>query len=280
MIDSLSSPPVLWLGGYDGLYRFSYTENLTRYYAHSKADSNTLINDNILFLHGEYNLNKLILWIGTENGLDKFDVAQNKFTHFLYVPDDPHSLSNNSVYCIYRDTSGRLWLGTIGGGLNLLNERSNTFCSYTQEDGLVNNSVIGIIEDDKNNLWISTYAGLSKFNPQTKQFKNYDDKDGLENYEFWNWSFLKSHTGRMYFGGNNGVIYFHPDSIIENPNIPNIVLTDLQVFNQSVMPGEKSPLLRTISAATEITLPYDQDIFSDRIFRLRLYRTDEKFVCL
>ncbi len=261
-VDSLHNPPIMWLGGYDGLYKIDPREDTSTHFKHNALDSNSLINDNITLIYGEYLNNNLYLWIGTENGLDKFDVYQNKFHHFLHDPGNPESISNNSIYCIYRDTSGKLWIGTYGGGLNLLNEENNTFTYFTEKNGLSNNIVIGILEDDTGNLWLSTLSGLSKFNPDSKQFTNYNEEDGMNCSEFWIGSFFKSHTGALYFGGNNGIVYFNPDSIKENTAVPPVVLTDFQVFNKSVLPGEKSPLRKPVSEANEIILLYDQDIFT------------------
>ena len=46
--------------------------------------------------------------------------------------------------------------------------------------GLPNNTVYSIVEDNNNNLWLGTRNGLSRFDPVTKTFTNYDYKDGLQ----------------------------------------------------------------------------------------------------
>jgi hypothetical protein len=66
----------------------------------------------------------------------------------------------------------------------------------------------------------------------------------------------------MYFGGINGFNIFYPDSISDNPFIPPIVITDFQIFNRSVGVGGDSPLHRSITSTTSITLSHDQNVFS------------------
>ncbi len=63
-------------------------------------------------------------------------------------------------------------------------------------------------------------------------------------------------------GGVNGFNAFHPDSIKYNNHIPNIVLTDFQIFNRTILPGTDSPLKITISETNEIILSHDQSVFS------------------
>lgn len=40
--------------------------------------------------------------------------------HYTHLPDDSYSLSNENVYSIAEDLYGNLWVGTFGGGINLV----------------------------------------------------------------------------------------------------------------------------------------------------------------
>ena len=68
--------------------------------------------------------------------------------------------------------------------MNCLDKKTNVFTSYGIENGLPHEKVVGILEDSKGNLWISTGKGLSKFNSETKTFKNFGVSDGLQGNEF------------------------------------------------------------------------------------------------
>ena len=50
--------------------------------------------------------------------------------------------------------------------------------------GYPNGVVYGILEDANGYLWMSTNYGLSRFNPETKTFRNFDAGDGLQSNEF------------------------------------------------------------------------------------------------
>ena len=109
------------------------------------------------------------------------------------------------------------------------------------EDGLPSDFVTGILEDDRGNLWLSTTNGLSKFNPQTETFRNYDVEDGLQSNEFEELSaYCKSKTGELIFGGVNGFNIFYPDSIKDNTHIPPVYITDFHLFNKPVPIGYDS----------------------------------------
>ena len=70
-------------------------------------------------------------------------------------------------------------------------------------------------------------------------------------------------TDELYFGGKNGFNEFNPGKIIDNQNIPPIVITDLQIFNKSIKPGTvDSPLERQMSQTRELRLSYKQTVFS------------------
>src|SRR5690606_16408816 len=118
------------------------------------------------------------------------------------------------VRAIYKDRKQRLWLGTEGKGLLLFNTQTGEIDStYADDNGLINNSVLTIQEDNTGNFWLSTFNGLSKFNPEKREFTNYDQSDGLQSNEFSYGASLKLRDGRLAFGGVNGFNIFHPDSI-------------------------------------------------------------------
>ena len=68
------------------------------------------------------------IWLGSRN--DGLFIATptgrgDSYTirNFRHRPDDASSLSNDAVYSIYEDRNHRIWVGTYGGGLNLIDER-------------------------------------------------------------------------------------------------------------------------------------------------------------
>ncbi|WP_141698846.1 ATP-binding protein, partial [Candidatus Marithrix sp. Canyon 246] len=73
----------------------------------------------------------------------------------------------------------------------------------------------------------------------------------------------KSKTGELFLGGINGFNAFSPDKLVDNPYIPPVVLTDVQVFNSSISMGK------------QIRLSYDQSVFTIKFAALN-YRASQK----
>lgn len=66
------------------------------------------------------------------------------------------------------------------------------------------------------------------------------------------------------FGGTGGFYSFHPDSIKTNSSVPPVVITDLRLFNKSVVvdTSKKAILTRSISYTSQIELSYNQNDLS------------------
>ena len=110
---------------------------------------------------------------------------------------------------------------------------TNQFIRLTEKDGLAGNNAWGILEDDHGNLWINTNKGISKFNPITSHFKNYDTSYGLEpTTDVYVGIGCKTKNGEMYFPGARGFTCFHPDSVKDNPFIPPVVITSFKKFDK------------------------------------------------
>lgn len=252
----------LWLGTYTGGldYYDRKTKSFTAY-IHNPKDSKSICDNyaKALFEDNEDNL-----WVGTENGLDCFNKKTKVFTHFIHNPNDKTSLSNNNIQTIVDAGNGNLWIGTMDG-LNLLNLKTKKFQTFTEKDGLVNNIIHSILKDTKGNLWISTNKGISNFNPSTKVFRNYGISDGLQGNEFKPRAAFQTKDGEMFFGGTDGLNTFYPERLHDNTFIPPVYITDFQVFNKSIIPGNKesgSPLRKPITETKKIILAHTQSVIS------------------
>ncbi|MDW7690238.1 two-component regulator propeller domain-containing protein [Flammeovirgaceae bacterium SG7u.111] len=210
------------------------------------------------------------LWVGTNSGLGKYDRDKYSFV-FYQRTNEKYSLSNNRVYSIFEDSKGNFWIGTFAG-LNLMDRETNRFFAFTKKDGLASNGVVGIEEDGHGNLWVSTTNGLSKFSPppnldidhlmssgERGEFVNYDVSDGLQGTEFAFNASCKLENGEMIFGGSNGFNLFHPDSIKDNPLVPQIAFTGLKLFNKQVDVGGQDGILQDhINKTEQIVLTHRQ----------------------
>ncbi|HEY3875944.1 MAG TPA: two-component regulator propeller domain-containing protein, partial [Candidatus Kapabacteria bacterium] len=123
-------------------------------------------------------------WIGTADGLFLLDRTTGKFRSYLNDPANDRSLSNNAISTLYEDSRGRLWVGTWGGGLDLMDTKTGLFTHFFEKDGLSSNIIYSMLEDKDATLWIATGRGICHFNPELRTFSNYGLDDGLLDSEF------------------------------------------------------------------------------------------------
>jgi signal transduction histidine kinase/ligand-binding sensor domain-containing protein/AraC-like DNA-binding protein len=253
----------LWIATFrGGLVKFSPPSGrFYKMFAPQSLDSLVYDSEGITRLYTDSNKS---LWIGTLGGVNKKGIDETTFTQYTPNATDTVSIKGDYVLSLFEDSDRRLWIGTRGSGLNLLRKDGKTFQNFTVEDGLPGNSVYGILEDNKGYLWLSTDNGLSRLDKKNKVFKNFNEIDGLICKEFNFNSFAKDHLGYLYFGGYNGIVYFHPDSIRENKLPPALRFTELKLFNKAIKPisGSDAILKQSLTATKELEFKHDQNVFS------------------
>lgn len=247
------SKGILWGGTWGGgLWRYDDNSHEFIYFSNDPNNPSSVC-DNIVWSLGEDKHGNL--WIGGHsNGLSilparERDKANPQFVNFQYIKGDSTSLSNNTISAIYRDRSGTMWLATDKGlskysdKENLLENINNTsqleFESYNKTDGLPGEGIVGVVEDNMGNIWVSSTNGISKLDVIDTTFTNYSESDGLQSNEFWHNASYVNAAGRIFFGGPNGFNAFYPENIKANEFLPEVVLTDIQILNKSVKPGQE-----------------------------------------
>ena len=267
----------IWVGTYNsGVHRWIKTDTVGHFrkqnFGYYPGKSNAISSDIIRNILEDRNGN---IWFATGDGLCMLTEKERykkrpKFKVYKHKSEQANSISHNYILSLFESSTGDLWIGTFGGGLNKLipgtDEQPPTFKHYTTKDGLPNNVIKGILEDSKQNLWLSTNKGLSRFDTEKETFINYNSSDGLQNNEFQELACVKRADGEMLFGGINGFNAFYPEEIKENKYPAKTVITDLLISNKSVEIGEKVNgqviLNKNISKSQEIELSYGNNNFS------------------
>jgi ligand-binding sensor domain-containing protein/AraC-like DNA-binding protein len=135
------------------------------------------------------------IWIGTRNGLNCFFEGKLAAVHL------PEKLSNYNVRALTSDRLGRVWVGTRGAGLLLVEKRGNRFESEFK--GLAGLNITALLEDRGGNIWIGTSdAGLIRLQENQPFF--YNTKNGLSsNYVG---CLLEDRAGNLWIGTHGGGI--------------------------------------------------------------------------
>jgi signal transduction histidine kinase/ligand-binding sensor domain-containing protein/DNA-binding response OmpR family regulator len=253
----------IWVGTFGfGLNYYSQDEDRLIHFSGRDAGNSIFDNENI---HCVIETSTGDLLAGTMDGLYqiKDPYSSPRIVRYQYSREDSLSLSNNLVVSLFEDAKKQIWVGTIGGGLNLFDIKKGSFRRFSDKNGLPENTIRGMIDDRNKMVWISTNLGIARLNPENFEIKSYSSKTIQQLGEFLYGSVTKDISGNIYFGGSNGFIRFNPDRVTENPNIPPIFFSDFRLFNKSVKIGEKkSPLKKHISVTNNIKLEHRQSVFS------------------
>jgi signal transduction histidine kinase/ligand-binding sensor domain-containing protein len=247
-----------WIGSQGGLDKYDRENNSFKHFVDHSCDSAQLGKISVRTINEDKNKT---LWfcsgeISKKSGLFRFNRHNESFNHYF------NEKLIAGVFDFCEDNKNRFWLCSPLLGLILFNRNTGEAKLYDKSYGLATNFVNNILTDDAGKVWLSSHIGLSCFDPEAEKFRNFNEEDGLKMTDFIFNAAYKDSKGRMYFGGEGGMISFDPDSIITNKNIPNVVLTDFKIFNHSVTPSDNSSLKKHINVAEEIDLDHNDNSFS------------------
>lgn len=200
-------PDVLWLGNAGpGLLRYNLKTGALKGYRHDAANRTTLCSGVIERLLIDHTGK---LWAATWDGLCGFDSSSQKFT--TYEPNPlPRGLND---FAIAEDRSGNLWLGTNLGGLQRFDPSTAQFTGIFTHDAndptsLSNDRVNSVYFDHSGTMWVGTQDGLDKFDPTTRRFRSYYERDGLGGNVVS--CILEDEHGKLWISTNNGLSAFDP----------------------------------------------------------------------
>ncbi len=158
----------VWFGNDHGLYRYNIQSNI--------------VSGN--YIEGDYKISCIcidksgVLWIGSDGkGVMVLAPGNQKAIPFL-AGDGKPLINSVAVYSICEDAGGRKWVGTLRGGINIVESRPNPFRTVFYSDAKNinpnNNFVQTFCEDEENNLWIGTGGGgLRYWNRRTDSYTPY-----------------------------------------------------------------------------------------------------------
>jgi signal transduction histidine kinase/ligand-binding sensor domain-containing protein/DNA-binding response OmpR family regulator len=158
----------LWLGTDEGLYKYQIASNVFTgvLITHSKRVVHLIIDK------------QNTLWIASDGeGIFTMPLASGRITS-LSSAQNKELLTSTAVFSIFEDHEGRKWIGTLRGGINILDPKRTGFVSITHDplnpNSLINDFTLSLCEDADHNIWIGTDGGgLSIWNRKLNQFTNF-----------------------------------------------------------------------------------------------------------
>ncbi|HTY27557.1 MAG TPA: two-component regulator propeller domain-containing protein, partial [Mycobacterium sp.] len=221
---------VLWVGGFDGLWsvdlaarggRPTAVEGLTdpRVTVIAPATASSL-------------------WVGTKHGLNRVDLAGRTVERILPDAADAGALQAGYVATLLTDRRGRLWVGTLGGGIAVLDRRTAAgkahFIRLGSRQGLASENVDRLLEDERGQVWASTDDGLALIDPNTFALRSLRRAEGVPIANHWAGAGATTSAGELLFGAVGGLIVVRPQRLTLWSYQPPVVVTDVRIGGKRV----------------------------------------------
>ncbi len=315
----------LWVGTYgDGLYRIDLR---TRQMKHFTQAGTGLDN---LDVYSVFRDSRGQLWIGTKMGICRYDDVSQTITcafglghnsdvvdicedarghlwfaslgkglirygfddgRFALCSHDSGGGLSDFVSCLAVE-GDNLWIGTHGCGLCRYDIAADTLSREFDMLPYGNCAVFQIVQNG-GELWLTTNRGLLKYSPGNgpQSIYKFTSDDGLLANIFNANSGIKSSTGHIYIGCNNGINKFYPYDFTRRENSAklSVVFPDFKLFNRSV-PVDGRLLSNTIDCQRSVRLRGRKMSFSldfialnfssplRTVYRYRLENFDDKWI--
>lgn len=250
-----------WAGTNNGLFTIKKEGTVVHYLPDPRKKESL----KSTFIRSLYEDHKGRIWIGFENsGISYFDPEKSQFIN-LFDTNPNQEIFGSTIVSIIESPRNTIWIGSESG-LNKLVfddrlDQKITVKTYLEKDGLPDQSVKGILADETGDLWISTIRGIARFNPEHEHFQPF-----LPKMHFSASCCYKLSHHKLLFGGTNGFIIFDPQLVSSRNSPPEVVITDLKLFNKDVGIHQEFNgtiiLNQSITRTNDITLGYKNNVFT------------------
>lgn len=169
------------------------------------------------------------IWLCTSRGALRFNPDEILRNHkaFQMIHVSPTDQVNDEVHSVYEDSKGRIWIGSIGNGVKMIDGKDTI--TYTTRDGLADNNVQSIVEHRQSgDVWLGTDNGISRFRKGT--FSNfYFGANSLENACTED-NAVELDNGNLAFATHHGVMTFNPGDIHESKPAFPLAITKIEAM--------------------------------------------------
>ena len=148
------------------------------------------------------------VWVGTSGGAIRYDTRNDDYKLF----DTKTGLLSNGVFYVGK-LDERVVLGTYGGGLSLLDNKTGTWDTYNIPEGLGDAFVYDVLKAKNGDVWIATWSGVNRIRGgDLKDRSKWElhtvesTKGGLPND--WVYGLAEGKNGEIWLGTEGGLAHF------------------------------------------------------------------------
>lgn len=190
------------------------------------------------------------MWFSSSAGLQRLNFSKNESEMLYPRPDKMDDLINSTV-CIIEDKNNNIYHGTFKGLVKISKVNNKYIPEIIYDDKA--HGIYSIIEDKKGLIWFSTLnSEIGMYDPVNKKLKFYSMIEETDGFEFYFGMPYLDKNGILYFVGHSGFLYFNPDDLHENKQIPSVYFTSVKIN------GEDKEIAGDVSDIKSLTLDYEQ----------------------
>lgn len=154
------------------------------------------------------------------------------------------SLSTGFIGCLHTDRAGRLWVGTYGSGITVLEPDGARTRHLGTAEGLPDDNINAFIEDSGGRLWVSTDGGLALVDTERLGARALRGAEGVVLPTYWTNSAARTAAGELLFGGAGGMTIVRPARLQPWTWRPPVVATEVQVGGRPLaLPADGAPIV-------------------------------------
>ena len=206
------------------------------------------------------------LWIGTVEGLARFDGVRST----VFDRSNTPQILDNWIRLLAEDGDGRLWIGTLGGGI--VCRENGRFTRYGATEGIPGEVVTALYVDRAGHLWAGTNGeGLFEF--RDGRFARAPGSETVATRTVR--SLVEDGDGTLWVGTETGLIRLRQGAALPLPvelGLSGDAILSLAADATGIWIGTESSGLKHLAAGTVTTYARREGLPHDRVWSLAFDR--------
>ncbi len=225
---------VFVLSLYEGMYQYDLSKDNIEHF-----DKSYFIGPGWWLYDGFYD-SKDRLWINHLNtGFSILDLQNKVYRQIPHNSNNPVQVHRVRDQLWINDTTLMVCGGTQGLGLISRDhpEKGIVKKYSVGENGLITDHIYAIKRDKKGDIWLLASTGILRLDKNNSTFKffSYTSEDMNINTDMLDQYVLETlENGSMVFSSKHGLIFFNPETIEQNKELPTPVLNTIKVNDQEI----------------------------------------------
>ena len=173
------------------------------------------------------------IWVSSfATGLFQWDPNLRQIIR-TFRQGDGSGLPSDKISSVFIDSSGDVWVIGFSCGIARLEGDGFSVIDSSTLPSLPSDVFFCAEQDNDSYLWLTGDRGVVQLNPRTLGVNVYKDLDGLVDSKTTN-SILKSSSGEIFIGSDNGFVHFDPSRLAARTTPPAVRISKMTVGNRSV----------------------------------------------